>query len=418
MGSNLQNTDQNTLFAFGSVPKDGGTFTFYRNMRPVLLAHGIDMRCVTVGIDEVSLCEQSFLDDGCIVLAPSEKRVKKQAQVFVDWCTANDVNLVMAVNSEAILSALPHLPQEIRVISRCATVFDHGYKIAMSCYERLYKIVALSPRQTNDLVNVYGADKTKIMMIPNGTSPERFAASSQCQRGGNPEICLAYLGRIHKEKGALFLPKILKRLNEDGVQFKLLVAGKGVHQTALKRELSKLTNHGSVEFVGTLAPSEIADFFSKVDIYLFPSLYEGSPNALLEAMMAGCVPAAWRLPGIIDFLVEDGVTGVLEETGDCDGLADRISGLYKDRVLLQRLSDETIATAQKRFSLKRVEKDYIELIQTVMNEPQIPWQPVPWKKFQVDAAFYAPLWRKLIPNSVKKLVKLVLFKLSLSNRYE
>ena len=43
--------------AFGSVPKDSGTFTFYRNMRPALLAQGIDLRCVAAGRDQASLTE-------------------------------------------------------------------------------------------------------------------------------------------------------------------------------------------------------------------------------------------------------------------------------------------------------------------------------------------------------------------------
>lgn len=55
--------------AFGSVPKDGGTFTFYRNMRPALREHGIDLRCVSVGRREASLTEAAYVDEGCVLLA-------------------------------------------------------------------------------------------------------------------------------------------------------------------------------------------------------------------------------------------------------------------------------------------------------------------------------------------------------------
>ena len=62
------------------------------------------------------------------------------------------LDVVMGVNSEAILSALPHLPERIRVLSRCANGFDHGYKITLSGRERLSGIIALSPRLAQDLI--------------------------------------------------------------------------------------------------------------------------------------------------------------------------------------------------------------------------------------------------------------------------
>jgi len=52
------------IVALGSVPKDGGTFTFYRNLRPALFGHGIDMSCVTMGWQEAQLWEDGYADDG------------------------------------------------------------------------------------------------------------------------------------------------------------------------------------------------------------------------------------------------------------------------------------------------------------------------------------------------------------------
>jgi len=94
--------DQPIKVAFGSVPKDGGTFTFYRNIR--------------------------YADEGCVRLASNSLSMKQQAQVFTDWVQDNDINCVMAINSEGILSAIPHLPGHVRVLSRCANAFDHGYR--------------------------------------------------------------------------------------------------------------------------------------------------------------------------------------------------------------------------------------------------------------------------------------------------
>jgi len=159
--------------AIGSVPKNAGTFTFYRTLRPSLLDYGFDLCCVSVGKKEAIIWEDAFADEGCSCLAEKTGNVKKQAMIFVDWCTDQSVDIVMGINSVAILSALPHLPENIRVMSRCANSFDHGYQITVSCYERLVGIIAQTPRQVHDLSKKYGVSKDRLNLIPDGLSTTR-----------------------------------------------------------------------------------------------------------------------------------------------------------------------------------------------------------------------------------------------------
>lgn len=69
--------NKNTIIAIGSVPKDGGTFTFYRTLRPQLLEYGIDMRCVSVGQREAHIWDGAFADEGCFCLGENIGNVKK-----------------------------------------------------------------------------------------------------------------------------------------------------------------------------------------------------------------------------------------------------------------------------------------------------------------------------------------------------
>ena len=406
-----------TIVAFGSVPKDGGTFTFYRNLREPLLAHGIDLRCVSVGNREAELWADSFADDGCVLLAENESDIKKQSRAFVQWSQDTGVDIVFGVNSVAILSALPHLPPHIRVMSRCANAFDHGYRITMSCYARISRIVALAPRQIRDLVSAYGADESRIVLIPNGTSVERFAVAASNERGLKKRLKLGFLGRLeHKQKGVLFLPEILNKLHKNGVEFSLTIAGKGVHEAALRHQLKSHIDLGVVSFVGALRPEEIAEYFANIDVFLFPSQFEGSPNALIEAMMSGCVPAAWKLEGITDFVIEDGASGVLANLLDSKSMADSITQLATNRGLLRQMSLCAAASARERFSRERVVADYIGLIDQVMSEPPIQWQARGWTGFRIDAAFRQPLWKRYIPASVKKQLKKVRMLMISDNR--
>jgi len=138
--------NRTTRVAVGSVPKDGGTFTFYRTLRPALRRHGVEMFCVSLGRKEAALWQQELADDGCVLLAAESKGLKRQAQVFAAWCEEKDIDIVIGINSAGILASLPHLPERVRAIARCANGFDHGYRITLICHQRLARIVARTPR--------------------------------------------------------------------------------------------------------------------------------------------------------------------------------------------------------------------------------------------------------------------------------
>ena len=186
----------NINIAFGSVPKDGGTFTFYKNIRRALEKYGIFMYCVALGKEQAALWENSYADKNTVLLAANTYNVKKQAKTFVDWCEKTQIDLVMGINSEAILSSIPHLPKHIRVVSRCANAFDHGYRITMSGKERLQAIFAITPRLQDDLIEKYNANPAIMHLIPNGIDPLPFELASQNERGLKDILQLGFLGRL------------------------------------------------------------------------------------------------------------------------------------------------------------------------------------------------------------------------------
>jgi glycosyltransferase involved in cell wall biosynthesis len=388
--------------AIGSVPKDGGTFTFYRTVRPILREHGVEMFCVSLGRKEAGLGQQEFADDACVLLAWKTKRLKDQAHAFADWCEKAHIDIVIGINSAGILSALPYLPERIRVVARCANAFDHGYRITLSCKERLARIIALTPRLQRDLVGQYGADASKMRLIPNGIASAGFEDAAVSARGIAPSLRLGFLGRLeHRQKGVLFLPEIVAELEERRVPYELRIAGKGIHEARLRRELTRKVRRGAVVFVGALSPAAVPGFLAATDVFLFPSQFEGCPNALLEAMMAGCAPVCWRLEGITDFVVDHGATGLLAAFGDCAAFSDLICQLADNRNLLRRMAQKAAADARVRFTQERVGQDYATLFHEVMGEPPPKWSPKPWSQFR-PAPEFRPRWTALIPDSWKR----------------
>lgn len=392
--------------AFGSLPKDSGTFTFYRNQRQELLKRGIDMRCVAVGAEQHDLWNDDFADDGCVILAPNVRNMKHQARIFADWCVCEQIDIVIGLNSSAILSALPHLPENIRVVARCANAFDHGYRITMAGRDRLARVIALSPRLRDDLLADYGANEEILRLIPNGIDPVPFEEAAAITRGMGDTLQLGFVGRLeHNQKGVLHLPAIVTALQARGIQFHLRIAGEGRHADELRKRLAGAVDAGLVSFVGKLAPNEIPQFHAASDIYAFTSRFEGIPNALLEAMMAGTAPVSFLIDGITDFVIEHGQTGLICAQGDADDFADQVALLAQDRRNLTAIAKAAAAAARERFSASRTADAYAAQFREVMTEPPPSWTPVPWSEFEPDPNFRRSTAGRIAQHLPQPLVK-------------
>ena len=106
---------------------------------------------------------------------------------------------------------------------------------------------------------------------------------------------------------------------------------------------------------------EIEKYYQTADIFVLPSLREGLPNALLEAM-ACCLPViVSRLEGVMDWVVTGGMNGLIVESEKLDDLGKAISQILKDDNLAESLGLEARKTIVERFSINKVAEDYLRL---------------------------------------------------------
>jgi glycosyltransferase involved in cell wall biosynthesis len=97
----------------------------------------------------------------------------------------------------------------------------------------------------------------------------------------------------------------------------------------------------------------IEKYFKAVDLYVLPSIREGLPIALLEAMSSRLPCVATRLPGSTDVLIEHGVNGLLVEPDDPAALAESIRALLSDSEAASRLGSAARETVVGRYSIQR-----------------------------------------------------------------
>ncbi len=365
--------------AYGSIPKDGGTYTFYRNQRNAFASAGVDMFCVVLGKNEHAMLIPEYIDEGVVSLLPEETDNKLLTLGFLKWCENAQVDIIMAVNSIPILNSIPYLPTNIKVITRAANAFDEGYYFATYAKERINHFIALTPRLQWDLESKYNIPTQKITVIPNGINIDEYQSKvgfdseilkSEISSKGLDRIVkplkLIFVGRLeHNQKGVLYIPEILKRLKAEQIPFELSIVGKGRDEQKLRKKLQGFTSN-EVRFLGMLNRDDVKLALQNSDVYIFLSHFEGCPNALLEAMVSGCVPVSWLIQGITDYLIENEETGFLCEMRDYDSIIKNIKTLHLDRNGLVKLKSRVKQNAQMRFSHTHCVGQYVRVFENAL----------------------------------------------------
>jgi N-acetyl-alpha-D-glucosaminyl L-malate synthase BshA len=143
----------------------------------------------------------------------------------------------------------------------------------------------------------------------------------------------------------------------------LILVGDGPDRSAAEWLAHDLGIHAKVHFVGKL--ERVNEVLPLADILLMPSELESFGLAALEAMACKVPSIATRVGGVPE-LIDDGVTGLLYEVGDIDGMAQGALSLLKDRERLDAMREAGRKTAQKRFCSTLVVPHYVNYYKQVL----------------------------------------------------
>ena len=212
--------------------------------------------------------------------------------------------------------------------------------------------VALTPEVQASVSEFYGLPLTRVPVIFNGIDLSRCIPKTTYETGDT--VTILHVGRFDIPKNHAGLLEAFRLLRETHPQTRLRLVGDG----DLRPEMEALAREkgiGSfVEFCGM--QSNVHPYLHDADIFVLPSIYEGNPMTIIEAMGTGLPIVASRVGGIPD-MISDGESGLLvepEPQSICEGL----SRLVEDKSLRQRLG-ETARRNSRRFSAEKMARDYI-----------------------------------------------------------
>jgi len=230
------------------------------------------------------------------------------------------------------------------------------------------RIFLFTPQDIRDAVRRYRLDKGKVELLGNGTDPQRFESAETASRtevgisADSTAKVIMFVGRLTKSKGLDMLLEAFEALakRSDTV---LVLVGDGPERSALaKRARAKGIDH-RVFFTGKR--TDVERLLGLADIFVLPSLYEGFPVALLEAMAAKKAIVATRV-GSVPEILKDGVNGVLVHPGDAQALSNAMIFLLDDEEARLKMSEEAHRTVREQYTWSSVgEKVYNAYISLV-----------------------------------------------------
>jgi len=190
------------------------------------------------------------------------------------------------------------------------------------------------------------ADRAKIHTVRMGVDLARFSPVGEEAATG--DLTVLCLGRLVERKGHRFLLEAFAGI--EGAR--LVIAGEGPERGAIEELAERAGVAGRVELTGVVGQDEALRLYRAADVFCLPSLAEGLPTVLIEAMACAVPVVATRIDGVPE-LISDGSDGLLCEPGDSAALAGALAQLTEDPGERRRLAVAGREKVERLHDLRR-----------------------------------------------------------------
>ena len=250
----------------------------------------------------------------------------------------------------------------------------HGTDVYTIPKKGLIKKIYLSFISTSECITtVSTANKKKlstaglvvdtIEVIPPGIFLSMFSDKTTSKKRKN-ELRLIWIGRMIEVKGLEYLISAMRIVGDRYPTVNLNLIGEGPLQNEVKQRISELSLNHNITFIGTVKNERIPKYLGESDIFVLPSLSEGLPAVILEAMAAGKPIIASDVGGISE-AVEDGVNGFLLEPRNSDQLAEKILYLIEHPEIRKKMGEKSKKIVKDKFTWEKAARRTIKIYENL-----------------------------------------------------
>jgi glycosyltransferase involved in cell wall biosynthesis len=223
-------------------------------------------------------------------------------------------------------------------------------------------VVGVSKATAETLERSLWLRRGSVHVVPNGImhhpgSPERVRRELGL---ADDERLVVSVGSLYPVKGHIVLLRAAAELakREPALRWRIAIAGRGQEEPRLREFVRDAGLESRVHLLGLRG--DVPDLLAAADVYAMPSLSEGLPIALLEAMFAEKAIVASYVGGIPE-VIEAGVSGELVPPSDPDALATALAGLLGDDERRRRLGAAAAERARAGYSVEAMVERYERL---------------------------------------------------------
>jgi len=300
------------------------------------------------------------------------------ARERVHLVNAHDIGATLYAVAAARLALVQHVVHtdhsQILTKHRFAPVYRgvlrHGISHAVAVSEHLRRY----------LIDTFDLPAALVTTVPNGIDVARFTAPldrSVLRRElgiREGDLVIGSVGRLMEQKGMAYLLKAFARLARRGGDMKLVIVGDGELRHDLERLAQDLQVADRVVFTGIRR--DIPDFMRLFDVFALPSLWEGQPLTVVEAMAAGKPIVATDVGGNVEIL-NHGEFGVLVPSGDANALAEAIGALLSDAARARELGRKAASHAARELTSASMVRKYEDVFAATAAGRRSPRSPRP-----------------------------------------
>ena len=233
--------------------------------------------------------------------------------------------------------------------------------LARACYFRLERLAAkwadrlicVCPSQQPLAAALGGAER--VVVIENGIEcPPRAGATARGRQEfgfGAEHLVTGVIGRFAPQKGLVYFVEAARQVAARRPEARFLLVGDGELRPNIEAQIGATGLKD--RFVITGRRADVPDIMLSLDLVVFPSLWEGLPYALLEAMAAGKTVIASRVGGMADVL-QDGVNGILVPPRDPAALAEAMTKALENEPQRSKIGGYARETVTSRYRIEKM----------------------------------------------------------------
>lgn len=224
-------------------------------------------------------------------------------------------------------------------------------------------VLCYTKEEKKKLINSLHIDEKKIFIIPNGVNLDIFYPDPVEKVNRDPT--LLWIGRLVKGKGVHFLIQATSLIIRKIPNIRLIIVGEGPEKGKIKKIIKYLNLKDSVSIVDYIDYQNLPAIYRKTDIFILPSMNEGVPKTVLEAMACGKPIVISEFSHLRELICD---SGLMFPKGDIYALADAIVKLIKNETLRKELGKNARNKIIQNYSWDNTVQKTTEIMKQLIEE--------------------------------------------------